>query len=426
MRSPVPDYLQAVIDSVRSLTGGAVADYIPELAGANPERLAIALATVEGAVYVAGDAEERFSIQSMSKPFTYALAIADRGLAEVAQHIDVEPSGEAFNEISLETGTGRPRNPMINAGAIAAHSLVAADSADQRDARVHDFYSRFAGRELALDAELMHSEQSTGDRNLALGHLLKSFGVIDQDPVAAVNGYIRQCSLTVDVADLALMAATLANGGVQPVTGERLVDPLIVRQVLSVMTTCGMYDAAGDWLTTVGIPAKSGVSGGIIGVLPGQVGIAVFSPRLDSHGNSVRGVAMMERLSRDMNLHIMDAARPARSAIRSRRRVRAGGENATVFELQGDLVFVSTEALIRNAVVNPPDTELVVFDLSRVDEITDVARRMSIAATERLKADGKRVVLVDPRKIIAPLTLPDGTSPTTLDSLEELEAGGSP
>lgn len=187
--------------------------------------------------------------------------------------------------------------------------------------------------------------------------------------------------------DLAVMAATLADGGVNPVTGDVVMSAATARQVLSVMTTCGMYDAAGDWLSTVGIPAKSGVSGGILGVLPGQVGVAVFSPRLDRHGNSVRGVEMMRRLSQDMGMHLMNPARPARSALAG---IDVDGDTTT-YRLHGDLIFVSTESLLARIEADPPTTSRVVFGLTAVDELDDVARRMALEAERRLLADGLEV-----------------------------------
>ncbi|MDN5725172.1 MAG: glutaminase A, partial [Propionibacteriales bacterium] len=316
MRSPIPDYLAEVLDTCGDALGGTVADYIPELAAADPDAFAIVVATVDGTVYAAGDADHRFTIQSMSKPFAYGLALTARGLDHVLAKVGVEPSGEAFNEISLDRDTGRPRNPMINAGAILTHAQVYGDDADDRFEHIRQNFSQIAGRPLPMDEDVFASEWATTHRNLAMGHMLKAVGIMDRDPVDVVEGYVRQCSISVDCRDLAMMAATLANGGVQPRTGELIFSRPVVRQVLSVMTTCGMYDAAGDWLTTVGIPAKSGVSGGIIGALPGQVGVAVFSPRLDAHGNSVRGVAAFERLSRDMGMHLMDVSRDAHTTLR--------------------------------------------------------------------------------------------------------------
>jgi len=380
MRSPVPDYLAEVLAACAEVTDGAPADYIPELAAVDPDLAAIALTTVDDSRHGAGDVAQRFTIQSMSKPFAYALAIERLGLDAVLDRIDVEPSGEAFNEISLDPGTGHPRNPMINAGAIATHALVGSFDG------FADFASRLAGRRLEVDEAVFASELATTHRNLALAHLMAAYGIVE-DPVGAVHGYVRQCSLSVDVTDLATMAATLANGGVQPHTGEVLMSESTARQVLSVMTTCGMYDAAGDWLSTVGIPAKSGVSGGIIGVLPGQVGVAVFSPRLDAHGNSARGVAMMRRLSDDMGMHLMNPGRPSRSALHA---VRVE-DDVTTYVLQGDLLFASAESLIGHLVEHPPATPRVRFDLTRVDEVTDVGRRMAQEAARRLRLDGLTV-----------------------------------
>lgn len=425
MKSPITDYLKHVLENVAGEDAGEVAAYIPELAEADPDRLAIAVATVDGVVYSAGDEDHRFTIQSMSKPFAYALSIRDNGLDHVLGRVGVEPSGEAFNEISLEDGTGRPKNPMINAGAIATHALVGgARSQRERDEEISTMFSAFAGRDLDVDEAVFSSELETGHRNLGLAHLMKSFGVIDEDPVEAVEGYIRQCAFHVDVRDLAVMAATFANYGRHPVSGDRLLDAGNVRQVLSVMTSCGMYDAAGDWLTTVGIPAKSGVAGGIIGVLPGQVGIAVFSPRLDEHGNSVRGVKVMERLSRDLGMHIMDVFRPSRSAIRDvSSRELPNGESATVYEMQGDMIFATMESVLRHLDNNPPPDHLVVFDVTRVDEFHDVAIRMAAEAGARLVSeDGHRVVLVDPDNVIAGFETSHGTELESYEDIDQIPA----
>lgn len=403
MRSPILDYLDGIITETAHIDSGATADYIPELAEADPDRVAVALCTVNGTVYASGDSDHEFSIQSMSKPFAYALAIEDCGLASILGQVGVEPSGEAFNELSLDPETGKPRNPMINAGAIATHALVRNDP-EPALGRMLEFFSRLAERPVEVDEAVAASELSHGDRNLGLAYLLHSSGNLARDPHEAVTGYIRQCAASVTVSDLALMAATLANGGLQPNTGERLLCREGNRQVLSVMASCGMYDAAGDWLTTVGIPAKSGVAGGIIGVLPGQVGVAVFSPRLDPHGNSARGVEMMRRLSDDMNLHLMEPSRPARSSLRERQRVDVDGRPATVYVLQGDLVLSSIESLTHEIVTNPPETELVVFDMSRVDEVVPVARRTSSETATKLCDEGHRILIVDPEGTIEQFT----------------------
>lgn len=389
MQTPMVDYLHLLLDSCGE-DAGEVASYIPELAHADPDRLAIAIATLDGEVYVAGDADVEFTIQSISKPFTYALAIADQGLDAVLEHIDVEPSGDAFNEISLDRETGRPRNPMINAGAIAAHALVRGDDADARVERIVDLYSRLAGRQLSIDENVFESELTTADRNMALAYMLRTVGTLDGDPADIVRGYTRQCSVLVTVRDLARMASVLDSVGRTP-GGEQVIEPAVNLQMLSVMATCGMYDSAGDWLTSVGIPAKSGVAGGLMGVLPGQVGIAVFSPRLDAHGNSTRGVRMFERMNHDLGLHLMSTPEAARSVSR---RVRHDG--AAVHEISGDLQFVEAERVLRAFAEEPAGDAPVVIDLDRVHRTNDIAKRMVLEGIRRLHLDGHDVRIVDP------------------------------
>ena len=236
------------------------------------------------------------------------------------------------------------------------------------------------------------SEDRTGNRNRAIGYMLRSFGILDEDPQTTLAVYFRQCSIEVDCRDLSLMAATLADSGVNPVTGERVLDPALTERVLSVMTTCGMYNAAGDWVTEVGLPAKSGVGGGILAVLPGQIGLAVFSPRLDEHGNSVRGVQACRRLSKDLELHFMHVSRAARSAVRasydvveapSRRRrspqeqavLLQYGRRARVYELHGDLLFAGAESVIREITAKAGDLDLIVLDVRGVDETADISKK---------------------------------------------------
>ncbi len=378
MHSPVPEYLADVL--------AACTDESPA---------AIALTTVDDAHHGAGDLAHRFAIQSMSKPFAYAVALERRGWEAVHEKVDVEPSGEAFNEISLDPRTGRPHNPMINAGAIAISGLIGSFEEFAR------FASRLAGRELQMDTATFESERSDAHRNLALAHLLAAYEIID-DPVEAVDHYLRQCALLVDVRDLATMAAVLANGGVHPDSGERLMAERTAIQVLSVMTTCGMYDDAGDWLASVGIPAKSGVSGGIIGVLPGQVGMAVFSPGLNDHGTSVVGIEMMRRISQDMGMHLMNPGRPSRSALAD---VRVGTDE-TVYVLSGDLMFASAESLFGHLLDAPPQTATVAIDVSQVGQMSDVGRRMLLEAKARLEEDGLTVRVVE--RDGADRTPPDG------------------
>jgi glutaminase len=210
--SPIDVYLARLHETWRADGTGAVADYIPPLALADPDSFGIAITTTEGHCYEVGDSRSRFTIQSISKPLTYGLALRDRGFDAVDAKVGVEPSGEAFNSISLAPGSGRPPNPMINAGAITSTSLVAGETAAERERRVVDFYGRFAGRSLAVDAEVYESERDTGHRNRAIGHMLRAFGVLEDDPEEALDLYFRQCSVSVDCRDLSLMAATLANG----------------------------------------------------------------------------------------------------------------------------------------------------------------------------------------------------------------------
>lgn len=394
MRSPVPDYLQEILDACRS-DEGQVATYIPELAHADPGRYGIALATVDGMVYAVGDSDVPFSIQSISKAFVYGIALADRGLEAVEALVDVEPSGEPFDELSLEAGSGRPRNPMINAGALATHSLVGPEGTPPEDRveRIITVLSACAGRTLTVDEDTYRSEMATADRNFAIAHMLRSRGTVTDRAETVVAGYVRQCSVRVTARDLAVMAATLANGGVQPLSGERIFSRHVTRQVLSVMLTCGMYDSAGDWVSTVGMPAKSGVAGGLIGALPGQAGLASFAPRLDAHGSSVGGVRAFERLSHDMGLHLMETVAPARSVLREDR-VTADG-SVRVIALSGVIRFAAAERVLRHVAQNPPAEPTVAFDLGEVHSMDGVARRMLLEMMRRLRTDDREVVLVD-------------------------------
>jgi glutaminase len=420
MRSMIPDYLTEALEDVAPDASGAPAGYIPELASADPDRLGAAFATVDGEVYGAGDVDVEFTIQSISKPFTYALALADRGFDAVLAKVGVEPSGEAFNEISLEGGTGRPLNPMINAGAITAHALAGSEELDptERLERVVAGLSAFAGRRLGVDEAVFASEMDHAHRNLAIAHMLRSHEILDEDPTAVVAGYTRQCAVLVTARDLALMAATLANRGVNPRSGEQVVPDPVVRQVLSVMATCGMYDAAGDWATQVGIPAKSGVAGGLIGALPGQIGIATFSPRLDVHGNSVRGVSLFERFSTDMGMHLMEVPPPARSVVRSNHVVGSGSDAIRVLELQGGIRFAGAERVVREAVGTVPAEAGMALDLTMVHSLDDVSRRMLLEVARRITLDGHHVFIVDPELVLPDPDPGDGGRVTVVDVLD--------
>lgn len=293
IQSPITDYLAGLVSQNSKDNPGANAAYIPELAAVNSDQIGACITTVDGYVYGSGDIGVEFSIQSVSKPFVYALAIEEHGLDWVLDRVDVEPSGEAFNELSLDKKQ-LPKNPMINAGAMTTHSLIGEGkmTVEQRFEHIRKGLSRFAGRELGVDEGSYSSELATAYRNFSIAYMLRNYGVIKAEPGDVVKGYTRQCAIQLTATDLATMGATLANGGKHPVTGEQVVSAETVRQVLSVMTTCGMYNEAGHWVCEVGFPGKSGVSGCVVGVLPGNLGMATFSPRLDEAGNSVRGMRM--------------------------------------------------------------------------------------------------------------------------------------
>jgi glutaminase len=306
--------------------------------------------------------------------------------------IGVEPSGDAFNEISVDQHTKTPKNAMINAGAIAAVSLVPGAGPDERFAKIQDFYSACAGRPLELDEDVYRSEKATGNRNRAIAYMLSSFGVLDE-PDDVLDVYFRQCSLLVTSVDLARMAATLARGGINPQTGRRVTSTAVVRRTLSVMVTCGMYNGAGDWVSAVGMPAKSGVGGGIAAVLPGQLGIGVYSPRLDSRGNSVRGVLVCRALSERLGLHFLTVSRESRTTIRAAYQACDG---VRVYEMHGDLMFAGAERVLRTVDRDSDDFSVAILDVTRVDTINDPARALLASMSETLNAAGKQGFLVDP------------------------------
>ncbi|MBT3150124.1 glutaminase [Streptomyces sp. CHD11] len=423
MRPIIPDYLAEALSDVEPDTSGEPAGYIPELAAANPERLGAAFAMIDGEVYGAGDIDTEFTIQSISKPFVYALALSDRGFDPVLAKVGVEPSGEAFNEISLESDTGRPLNPMINAGAITVHSLAGTEDLkpSERVERVLHGLSAFAGRRLKTDEAVCVSEMEHAHRNLAIAHMLRNHNVLTEDPRVIVDGYTRQCSVLVTTRDLAMMAATLANRGTNPLSGEQVVPEPVVRHVLSVMFSCGMYDAAGDWATQVGIPAKSGVAGGLIGALPGQIGIATFSPRLDGHGNSVRGVSLFERFSSDMGLHVMEVPAAARAVVRSHHVVGSGPNALRVLQLQGGIGFAGAERVVQEAMAIPPADIRVALDLARVHSIDDVARRVLLEVARRLTLSGHEVYLVDPESVMPDPYPGDDGRVTLVDHVDHVD-----
>lgn len=415
MKTPIQDYLANIVEDVRLDNSGEVATYIPALAQANPDRLALAMTTVFGRTYTAGDVDTEYTIQSMSKPFAYAAALEHHGSENVDRIVNTEPSGEAFNELSLEQGTHRPKNPMINVGALAVNQIVCRPGENWKVRTDHmvDVLSALAGRQLSVDYDAYESEMDTAHRNMSIAHMLAAYGFINTTPHDAVRGYTAQCSVLVNTRDVAMMTAVLANGGVNPVTDKKVLSRDVVRKVLSVMAIAGMYDEAGEWFTEVGIPAKSGVAGGLLGALPGQAGIAAFSPRLNDHGNSVRGISIFRKLSEDLGLHIMDPDAIGSRALRGTR-VKDG---RSVIEIQCPINFTAAEIILNRLATNPPSQSEIVFDVSRVGYVNPVGRKLILEAMRRLSADGKEILFYDPEGVLPNPDMGNGSLPVIVQEV---------
>lgn len=420
MISPVIEYLERLHAKFATLQDGEVATYIPELARADKRHLGICLVTIDGQVYEVGDTRHQFTIQSISKPFAYATALSDHGPEAVFRKVGVEPSGDAFNAISLDPHTARPANPMINAGAIAATALLSGNSPAAKLDVMLEAFSRYAGRALTIDEAVYISERDTGFRNHAIAFLLRNFGILEDDPITMVDLYFRQCSILVDCHDLAVMAATLAGGGTNPLTGIRALDKAHVTSVLSVMSSSGMYDYAGEWTFSVGLPSKSGVSGGILAVLPGYLGIGVFSPALDARGNSLRGIEICKELSQSFGLHMFNVPRTSRTVIHrvyngqevSSKRERSLeemellsglGERIRIYELQGELAFGTGEVVVRDILAHIPALDFVILDMERVTGLNEIATDLLGAMAIRLAKHDKQLLFshVKPRDLNA-------------------------
>jgi glutaminase len=316
---PARDQVLALIETAyaqfRNEHGGQVADYIPALSEADPASFGICVANTRGDAFALGDAELPFSIQSVSKPFVFALVCDALGAGEAASRLGVDATGLPFNSImAVELRADRTTNPMVNSGAIATTSLVPGADAGERWQNVRQGLSRFAGHPLTFDPRVYQSEAETNQRNAGLAHLLRGYGRVYCDPDEAIEVYTRQCSLLVTARDLAVMGATLAGGGVNPLTGEQVVRADTCRRVLAVMATAGLYERSGSWLFDVGLPGKSGVSGGIVTVSPGKGAVATYSPPLDAAGNSVRGQLVTRFLSERLGLNLFVSAPTARAA----------------------------------------------------------------------------------------------------------------
>lgn len=394
---PVTRALDDVLRRVAPIRSGTVADYIPELARADPDLLGISAISVLGGVYSAGNSGHTFTIQSISKPFVYALALGELGVDDVHRHVGFEPSGEPFNAISLDSN-GRPANPMINAGAIVTSALIAGPNPNTRFERIRSTLSAFAGRELELDTHVYASESATGHRNRALANLTRATGVLARDVDDAIDVYFRQCSLLVTAADLAVMGATLANDGANPVTNLRVVPSEVARHTLSLMSSCGMYDRAGEWAFRVGMPAKSGVGGGIVAVKPGMFGIGVFSPRLDEAGNSSRGTQALTLLSAEYGLHLL--AHPQVPASPIQRRIDDSGTSLTI-ELRGEIDLVAIERLTHEIEREPAADMSLTLDLTSATLVRPAAARLLTLAANGETLWGPGVSLIDPASLVS-------------------------
>jgi glutaminase len=405
--SPLHRFLLRCHAELQKDDSGALADYIPELKKANPNHFGVSLATIDGHVYEVGDSGVLFTIQSISKAFVFALALELLGAEKVEAVIGVEPSGDAFNSIRLRPDN-RPFNPMVNSGAIACSGLIHQAKGSEAFECIRAALSSFAGRELGVDEQVFASERDTGDRNRAIAYLLRNYAVINGDVGAVLDVYFRQCSVLVTSRDLAIMAATLANNGVNPITGAEVMSPYTVARTLSIMTSSGMYDYAGEWIYRVGMPAKSGVGGGIVAALPAQLGLGTFSPPLDAHGNSVRGLKICEALSTHFGLHMLNRSGDVRTSIiadydiggiasrrsrkpRDQQILEERHDEVRVIELVGALTFATIDYVSRQLGGRP--SQILILDFRRVASVTHAAGmlladnlRAAAAATTTLLA----------------------------------------
>ena len=299
--------VDAAHNKYKNKRGGKNAGYIPDLAEVDPQLFGICVATVDGQTFSAGDAECQFALESISKVFTAALAMEQVGPRAFHRKVGADPTGEAFNSVlALELHNNRPMSPMVNAGAMTATSLVSATDADDRWRQILEIQSNFAGRPLSVSDQIVASERATNFQNRAIAWLLLCGGYMYCEPMEAVDIYTLQCSTLVTTVDLAIMGATLANGGVNPVTAKRVIAKANVAPVLALMAMEGLYTASGDWAYTVGLPAKSGVGGGLVAVSPGKLAIAAYSPPLDQAGNSVRAQAAITQIAHTLELGLFN------------------------------------------------------------------------------------------------------------------------
>ena len=313
---PPVERVKALVDAAyeryKAVNEGQNASYYPALARVPANLFGLCVVGIDSAMYAAGDAQVPFSIMSVSKPFIFALVAQAVGKEQARANLGANSTGMPFNSVmAIEMNLERTMNPMVNAGAIATTSLAPGATADAKWRFIHEGLSRFAGRELTLNEDIYASASASNQRNRAVARLLESYGRLYFDPIAAVDLYTRQCSLEVTATDLAVMAATLADGGVNPITKDAVIEAAVCPPVLAVMATAGMYETSGDWLYNIGLPGKSGVGGGIITVAPGKGGLGTFSPPLDEAGNSVRGQLATRFLSHQLGLNLF-ASKPGK------------------------------------------------------------------------------------------------------------------
>lgn len=303
----IQSLLSDIYQKNKTITKGSPASYIPELAKVDANLFSLAVVTVGGQVYKVGDDQSLFTMQSTSKPFLYGMALNEKGSDFVHSKVGVEPTGEAFNSIiELEEKSHRPFNPMINSGAIGTTSLISGGNADEKFKNILQHFENYLGRKLEIDQQVYLSEKGTAHRNRAISYLMKYFGVLEADIEETLDVYFRQCSIQLNATDLATMAATLANKGMQPIHKKQVLKSEDVTKVLSLMFTCGMYDSAGEWAFNVGLPAKSGVSGAVLAVVPGVLGIAGFSPNIDEKGHSYRVSQSIKDFAKAMGYNIFN------------------------------------------------------------------------------------------------------------------------
>jgi glutaminase len=375
--------VESFLAALHAEFAGDVATYIPELGKADPDHFGIVIATTDGRVHAAGAWDVPFTIQSVSKAFMYGDALKRLGRAAVLAKVGVEPTGDAFNSIVLDEVANRPFNPMVNAGAILVSNLIEGRERIEREQEMLAILGAFAGREMCFDEEVFKSELATGHRNHAIAYLMLNARMLDLSPDDALDIYYKQCSVLVTCRDLAVMGATLANDGVNPLTSECVLPSDCVQDVLSVMYGCGMYDYAGQWSFDVGLPAKSGVSGGLVAVAPGQFAIGFYSPRLDRFGNTVRGVKACKKISGMLSLHSFSSGAKPGSVIRrelsgltvrssrvrpreARARLDADPAPVRIAELQGSLYFANVERVASYLDTLAAKTSRAILDLRHV------------------------------------------------------------